>query len=541
MSDVVTVVTDSPASTQEDAPDSRVRVEERVCGWLSAVSLEDREIELFDGERSRRFTMDEVAAPADQRLCPGSAVEVRFTEMGEAVPCARGVRVLGAATPSANDRAADRRFLEFRDQAFHDRLMFRHQVWLALSNLLSQRGFLHIETPILSHPSTSGAQEFLTTSRKTGQSYALPQSPQVYGHLLAIGGVRRYFQWARCFRDEDLRSNRQPEFTQLHLEMAFVDRDTLKGVIEEIVACAFELAGRTCATPLHMTFDQAMAQFGSDKPDMRFACDFRQLPVRLDEGGEGLFIAALPAGLTLSRGLEEKAAALAQKRKVRFVTSCRFDALNGASLPLQCDLDTLRARLQTGNGEVVDGNDVLVFAGDWRQHLRISRALYKLFKEETTTTSAMDSLVWVTGFPMFEPDTEQKGRLRCACHPFLQPEDEAAFLAATRNAEYLALRGQALDLVLNGEELGSGSMLISDKAIQTRLFNVLGQSKAEIRQHFGAMVDALQTGAPPIGGFGLGFDRLVAGLTDCPHIRDVMAFPKSKQGKCMAFGSLNDS
>ena len=550
------LVTDRPAPLQEEAvqhqaepggghqpddgPGHPARAEAAVCGWLKSVSPEDRALELFDGSRTRRFAFGEAVASAALRLRPGSAVEIRFAETGDAVASVCAVDVLGEAMAGATEKAAERRFLDFRDQAFHDRLALRHELWLALSNLLARRGFLHIETPILSHPSTSGAQEFVTTSQKTGQTYALPQSPQVYGHLLAIGGVRRYFQWGRCFRDEDLRSNRQPEFTQLHLEMAFADREALKEVVEAIVRLAFELAGRAFTAPVLLTFDEAMAQFGSDKPDLRFACDFRQIPVRLDDSDEGLFIAALPKGLRLSRDIVEKVAALAEKRKIRFVSSCRSQALRHAALPLVCDPETLRARVMADDRSI-DGDDVLLFSGDWRQHLRISRALYKLFKEEARTESEADSLVWVTGFPMFEPDPDQKGRLKCACHPFLQPEDESAFAGATRNAEYLALRGQALDLVVNGEELGSGSMLIGDKAIQTRMFHVIGQSKAEVRQHYGTIVDALQAGAPPIGGFGLGFDRLVAGLAGCAHIRDVMAFPKSKQGICMAFGSSDDT
>jgi aspartyl-tRNA synthetase len=503
-------------------------VHARIEGWVMGGDAAAGTLSLFDGDAARSFRLADGVRTA-AAVSRGSVVALSLLD--ERVVA---IDLLAAAPSLAAAEAAGRRYLDMRDTAHRAPIALRHALWLGLSVLLAEDGFLHIETPLLAPPSASGAREYRTRSVRSGRDYALPQSPQVYGHLLAIGGVKRYFQWSRCFRDEDLRANRQPEFTQLHIEMAFTDREAVMTQVERMVARACAIAGRPCPPPVRLTHAEALARFGTDTPDLRLASAFRLLPLRIAGEEHPLFVAQLPADVAVDRALYERIAAESARRRFRLVGSCRRTRLEKAALPMAIDDADLAAAVDLGTGG--DGaDDCLLFSGEWKRHTRVSRDLYAALAARAERPAG-DSLAWITSFPLFEEDPDHKGRLLSACHPFLQPEDATAVLAATRNAELLAQHGQAMDLVSNGEEIGSGSMLIADRALQTRIFHALGMDRATIRRGYATMLEALGTGAPPIGGFGLGFDRLVAALAGCAHIRDVIAFPKSKTGSCMVFG-----
>ena len=504
-----------------------------IVGWLSAMDPAAGRLTVFDGDKERDIDIDGQTVLPAGRIQLHSAVAVN-TVSGADRPVALDVRVCGEAQPNATARLAERRVMDFRQPDIRARIKLRHDLWLGLSNHLAQQGFQHVETPILSVPSGSGAQEFLAQSQRTSRAYSLPQSPQIYGHLLAIGGVKRYFQWGRCFRDEDLRSNRQPEFTQLHIEMGFADRDTLMDVVQGCIKAAFAIAGRTCPEIGHISYDAAMSAYGTDKPDMRLAPTLRRLPIQFTDGQGSVFTAEVPEGVSIDDALYQKLAKAAAKRRFRLIGSCRAASASDITLPMTCDEATLCAQLETGQGG--EGHTVLVFVGDWDRRNRISRAVYAALANADEVRPAGDHLTWLTGFPLFESDPDRKGRLLSACHPFLMPVAAEELMTRNKHSEFLALRGHALDLVMNGEELGSGSMLISDRVLQTRVFHILGLSKDELRANYGLLLEALQAGAPPIGGFGIGFDRLVASLIGCEHIRDVIPFPKSKTGMCIALG-----
>jgi aspartyl-tRNA synthetase len=252
--------------------------------------------------------------------------------------------------------------------------------------------------------------------------------------------------------------------------------------------------------------------------------------MRLSNSADALFAAELPNGLFIDNALYQSVLRDSSKRRMRLLGSCSGDKVREAKLAMVIEESELRTSLEVGEGGL--GHNWLIFAGEWRRYPRLSRDIYGALLEREQRPDC-DSMAWITSFPLFEEDLDNKGRLTFACHPFLLPEHVDTMQAATRNSELLALRGQAFDLVMNGEELGSGSMLISDREVQQRMFHALGLSRAFVRQRFGDAVDALLDGAPPVGGFGFGFDRLVASLADCEHIRDVMAFPKTKTGGCV--------
>lgn len=536
----------SAAATAATAPEPTP--DRPLHGWVERVEPESRSFCLRSGERRivvrcakgrLRRTFDALGSESVVRVwvagdAGGDAPEVECVRL-ELLNTCRSLPFRPAQRKEVSAGLRSRfRYLEFRDPEIQRLLRLRHRVQHAVSTFLDERSFISVETPILATPSASGANEFrVSSSRNPAVEYALPQSPQVYGHLLVLGGVERYYQWARCFRDEDLRTNRQPEFTQLHVEAAFLDCTELMELITGAVEAGVAAADRAVTHPVErISFDAAMRRYGSDKPDLRFAPDVELLPYRVsgERKVQALVQVRLPSWLVLEPGHVHDLRRVAWASRTRFLgflpprprpLGWLKQTVELAELETACDLSMVPhapySLLWVGTPAQVDA-----------LHLEVYRWVSGAFVPPEDEVR----FAWVTDFPLFARDPAGSPGLVSFSHPFTHPRDVGAFEKARRNTEFLALRGQALDLVLNGEEIGSGSMLIYQPEMQLRVLRALGIPNREIRRSYGFLLDALRYGAPPIGGFGMGLDRLLAKLCAVDKIRQVMAFPKTKQGYC---------
>ena len=428
------------------------------------------------------------------------------------------------------------RMLDLRREGMRDTLMLRHTIVRAMRDYLNAHDFLDIETPILTRSTPEGARDFLVPSRMSpGDFYALPQSPQLFKQLLMMSGYERYYQIARCFRDEDLRGFRQPEFTQLDLEMSFVDEDDVIGAIEGLMARVFEDAGFAVSSPPpwpRLSYDEAMLRYGSDKPDVRFGLELSDLGAELAETEFKVFSGVLAAGGVI-RGLNAGA---------REVPRSELDALTehvrryGAG-------GLVWAFVQEGGGwrsptakflsdeqrEAVTRKlsgrpgDLLLLVAD--TELVAATALgalrLELARRFELVPEGRHEVVWVVDFPMFEW-SETDGRWTAMHHPFTAPTGDFADPGAMRSRGY--------DIALDGVEVGGGSIRINRPEVQQQVFKVLGISEEQAEARFGFLLDALRFGAPPHGGIAFGIDRVVALLAGRDSIRDVIAFPKTASG-----------
>jgi len=428
------------------------------------------------------------------------------------------------------------RMLDLRREGMRDTLMLRHTIVRAMRDYLNAHDFLDIETPILTRSTPEGARDFLVPSRmSTGDFYALPQSPQLFKQLLMMSGYERYYQIARCFRDEDLRGFRQPEFTQLDLELSFVDEDDVIGAIEGLMARVFEDAGFAVSAPPpwpRLSYDEAMLRYGSDKPDVRFGLELSDLGAELAETEFKVFSGVLAAGGVI-RGLNAGA---------REVPRSELDALTehvrryGAG-------GLVWAFVQEGGGwrsptakflsdeqrEAVTRKlsgrpgDLLLLVAD--TELVAATALgalrLELARRFELVPEGRHEVVWVVDFPMFEW-SETDGRWTAMHHPFTAPTGDFADPGAMRSRGY--------DIALDGVEVGGGSIRINRPEVQQQVFKVLGISEEQAEARFGFLLDALRFGAPPHGGIAFGIDRVVALLAGRDSIRDVIAFPKTASG-----------
>ncbi|MGD0997025.1 MAG: aspartate--tRNA ligase [Thermoleophilia bacterium] len=433
------------------------------------------------------------------------------------------------------------RYLDIRRPAVLARLELRHRAARAARDYLDAQRFLEIETPMLTRSSPEGARDFLVPARLQPHSfYALPQSPQMFKQILMMGGVDRYYQIVRCFRDEDLRADRQPEHTQIDVEMSFMSAAEIRALLEGLMAAIVEGVGEgPLELPLPtLTYDEAMLRFGSDKPDLRYdleivelsdlfsASGFRVFRGALDGGGVVRAIRA-PEGARLSRAQIDGLTELAKAHGaggMAYVTVEEGRALRGPIVKF------LSAAEQSGLVERTGAaaGDLIVFAAGGAPDAAgvlgaLRGALIELLAPEA---SRRWSLLWVVEFPLFEIDPET-GKLTYGHNPFSLPTDETL---ACLDADPLRVRGAQYDLVLNGVELGSGSLRIPDPALQRTVLRVLGLSETRIDESFGWFLEALEYGAPPHGGIGLGFDRIVMMLAGESSIRDVIAFPKTSSG-----------
>ena len=435
------------------------------------------------------------------------------------------------------------RYLDLRRPDLQKNLMLRSRMTAAVHAFLKEEGFLEIETPILNKSTPEGARDYLVPSRiHQGCFYALPQSPQIFKQLLMCSGYDRYFQIARCFRDEDLRADRQPEFTQIDLEMSFVDMEDVLDVTERMVArVCRETAGLEIPLPLkRMTWEEAMNRFGSDKPDTRFGMELTDVSETVRGCGFGVFTAALEAGGSV-RAINAKGCGSFPRKKidslVEFVKTYRAKGLAWIAVNEDGTLKSQIAKFFTPEKlqEIVDcmegkpgdlilicaDKDKVVFDSLGALRLELSRML-ELTKPEDFR------FLWVTEFPMLEWD-EEENRYVAVHHPFTAPMDEDLPLIDTKPGE---VRAKAYDIVLNGYELGGGSIRIHRRDIQQKMFELLGFTPEDAQERFGFLMDAFKYGVPPHGGLAFGLDRIIMLMSGASSIRDVIAFPKVKDASC---------
>ncbi len=504
-----------------------------------AAALGNESVVLIEG--------DVVARPADMQnadLATGE-IEVHVTSLqvvGPAtVPAIPVARAKGENLP-AEDLRLRHRYLDLRRAELQANLVLRHRLMQTTRRYLSQRGFLEIETPILTKPTPEGARDYLVPSRiHDGEFYALPQSPQLYKQLLMVAGYDRYFQIARCFRDEDLRADRQPEFTQIDIEASFIGIEDIIGLTEGMIAALWADAGYSVPAQFpRMTYADAMERYGCDRPDLRYGLeitdvsdvfretDFGIARSALEQGGRIRGI-VVPGGATLSRKqvdeieAEAKSAGAMGLLRIKHVNG----KLEGPAAKFLADGAAAHLGLTEGAlGLYVAGPD------------RVANPALDRVRQDVADRMAMvpasgHAFLWVTDFPLFALDADT-GRLASVHHPFTSPNPADLPLLDTAPER---VRAQAYDVVFNGTELGGGSIRIADPALQSRMFGLLGIDEATAQARFGFLLEGLRAGAPPHGGIALGFDRIAMMLAGAPSLRDVIAFPKTTAARALFEGA----
>ena len=444
-------------------------------------------------------------------------------------------------TSAGEELRLEYRFLDLRRPNLQANLILRHVATLAARNFFSEEGFVEIETPILTRSTPEGARDFLVPSRvNRGKFYALPQSPQLFKQLLMVSGFDRYVQIARCFRDEDLRANRQLEFTQIDVEMAFVEPDDIFEVIERLMVGLFKIIGRDALQPFPViSYQEAMDRFGSDKPDLRFGLELIDLSDLVKESSfrifadtvkNGGFVKGIPVpgGANLSRKQLDQAEQLVKKHGAKGLVWAKWSE-EGFSGPGAKFLGDGLCEALFRSGECDPGAALLMVADSRRTTCTaLGELRLHLGRDMGVINEELLKFVWLVDFPLFEPD--ENGRPASVHHPFTAPHPEDLDLL---ESEPLKVRSRAYDIVLNGEEIGGGSIRIHDQEIQRRVFNALGIGEEEAKEKFGFLLEALSYGAPPHGGIALGWDRIVAMLAGEQAIRSVIAFPKTTSGVCL--------
>ncbi len=438
------------------------------------------------------------------------------------------------------------RYLDLRSPVLQQSLKVRHHVLQLVRRFLSQENFMEVETPILYKSTPEGARDYLVPSRvNPGTFYALPQSPQTLKQLLMIAGYDRYFQIARCFRDEDLRADRQPEFSQIDIEMSFVDVEDIIAINEKLLRTIWkEIKGVEVKEIPRMTFQEAMDRFGSDKPDTRFGMELKDLSAVVKESGFKVFDDALarggrvrglavPKGATFSRTQMDKLTDIAKKAGAKGLVWIKWEGENLTS-PVSKFLgpEKLKAILQVCGA--TDGDAALIVADDFNVVCASLNSLrLHLGRELRLIDTSKDNFLWVTDFPLLEYSPDDK-RWVARHHPFTSPKDEnLEDLLQANEKGYGQLLAKAYDLVCNGHELSGGSIRIYNNEIQQAMFRVLGLSSEEAQNKFGFFLEALKYGTPPHGGIAWGLDRLVMILCGTDAIREVIAFPKTAKAACL--------
>ena len=490
----------------------------------------------------------EVAArPANMKNAdlPTGDVEVRATKLAvvgravtPAIPVARGK---GEELP-AEELRLKYRHLDLRRPEMQANLILRHRLLQRARKALSDLGFLEIETPVLTKPTPEGARDYLVPSRvNPGEFYALPQSPQIYKQLLMVAGLDRYFQLARCFRDEDLRNDRQPEFTQIDIEASFVQMDDVLDYVETVLVALWDEAGHQVGRPFpRITWHEAMERYGTDKPDLRYDLPIADWTAQVQPLGVPFVQAALKDGARV-RGLAVKGGSALSRKDVDQLAEATKQ-LGGAGLAwvkrqgeqVSGSVGKHFTTTVLGALGVGDGDAALLTVGPDRVTSPVlDRVRREVIRRLAPAPKAVHAFCWVVDFPLFEPDPET-GKPVFAHHPFTSPRPEDR---ARLDGDPYACRALHYDAVYNGNELGSGSIRITDRDLQIKIFHKLGLTDEEWQQRFGFLIDGLGAGAPPHGGFAIGFDRVVMLLAGAGSLRDVIAFPKTTTARALFEGA----
>ncbi len=521
---------------------------------ITQVVARDGDAVIAEAKRVRPEFVVAVSGPVERRseetLNPKLAT-------GEVEVAAREIRVLNESptppfqideeTPVSEELRLRYRYLDLRRTRMRDNIGLRHRIMLAIRQSLDADGFWEIETPLLTKSTPEGARDFLVPSRlHPGAFYALPQSPQIFKQILMISGMDRYFQIVKCFRDEDLRADRQPEFTQIDIELSFANEEVVFGAVERLMQAVFRAVGRDVPAPFpRLTYDEAMSRYGSDKPDLRFDLPLQdvsdafragQFKVfrRIVEAGGSVRALVVPGAGGQARAqldLIVDAAIRAGAKGLVWVRRGEDGAIQSSILKAAGPESLEQALRLTGAGA---GDLALIAAG---QGYEASEVLGRIRLEQAERRGLIDTgrtaLSWVVDFPLFEwSETEQ--RHASMHHPFTSPRPDDV---GRIEDDPSGVRARAYDLVLNGSEIGGGSIRIHDAALQARIFRLLQIGDEEAKARFGFFLDALRYGTPPHGGIALGLDRIVALVAGETSIRDVMAFPKTAAAVDLMAGS----
>ncbi len=527
-------------------------------GFMNWVDLRDRygiTQLLFDESRSEKTVFElakslgrefvvqvkgtVIEREAKNKNIPTGEIEILVTEMTILNASLTPPFTIEDETDGGEDIRMKYRYLDIRRNPVKNSLLFRHKVAQAVRNYLSNLDFCEVETPYLIKSTPEGARDFVVPSRMNeGQFYALPQSPQTFKQLLMVGGMDKYFQIVKCFRDEDLRADRQPEFTQIDCEMAFVEQEDILNVFEGLTRHLLkEIKGVDVEKFPRMTYDHAMKTYGNDKPDIRFGMEFGELNALAQNKEFSVFNSAelvvgiaAPNCATYTRKEIDALIDWVKRPQIgatgMVYVKCEDDGSYKSSVDKFYDQNDLAQWAKVTGAKTGDMIFVLSGPAD-KTRTQLSALRMELATRLGLRNPAEFAPLWVVDFPLLELD-EESGRWHAMHHPFTSPKPEDMDLLATNPGK---VRANAYDMVLNGNEIGGGSIRIHDKATQQLMFKYLGFTEEEARNQFGFLMDAFQFGAPPHGGLAFGLDRLVAILGGQETIRDFIAFPKNNSGR----------